>query len=423
MKSSFLLLICVMAGLVVMSQDMEYTHKVIKELASEKYFGRGYVNKGDSIAADFLANEFENIGLKKYKESYFQRYITSINSYSEKPELIFGDKKLNIADDFIAIPNSSEADGWYKLEWITANTLTNPWALKHLLSEDHPDSFICIDSTGLNNEELYKFANVIFGKNYINAKGVIEGSASLKFTARTEIEEYVHLQIKPELINTEADSVYVKIENDYVVNYETQNVIGYKQGKTDSIIMFTAHYDHLGMVGDIIYPGANDNASGVSMVLNLAKYFAGKKKSHYTIVFALFSGEEAGLLGSEYMANNPPLDLSKVKVLINFDMVGTGDDGIYMLNAKEYPEIDSMFIEMNADKKYFDVMHSSKATYSSDHASFYAKGVDAVFIYAAGNNQNYHQPQDTFADLTFAEYEDIYQFCIDMVKKMKTKSK
>ena len=180
--------------------------------------------------------------------------------------------------------------------------------------------------------------------------------------------------------------------------------------------MITAHYDHLGMIGDIMYPGANDNASGVSMVLNLAKYYSKKNNNKYTMVFVLFSGEEAGLIGSKYMADNPPFDLSKVKTLLNFDMIGTGDDGVYMLNAKEYPVIDTIMIEMNKNQKYFDVMHSSTATYSSDHASFYDKGVAAVFIYAAGNNENYHQPQDKFDDLSFAAYKDIYKFVIDFVK-------
>lgn len=422
MKSYFILSVFVFIACVSLSQDMDYTYDIIKELSSEKYFGRGYVNKGDSLASVFLANEFDDIGLDKYYDSFFQRYSTSINRYVEKPVFIFGDKELSLSNEFIAIPNSSEADGWYKLEWISANTLTNSRELKHFLKQNHSDSFICIDSTALNNDELYKFANVIFSENYIKSKGIIEGSAGLKFTARTKIEEYVHLQVKPDFINKDADSVYVKIQNDFVENYNTQNIIGYKKGITDSIIMFTAHYDHLGMVGDIMYPGANDNASGVSMVLNIAKYFAKEKKCNYTIVFALFSGEEAGLLGSKYMANNAPFDLSKVKALINFDMVGTGDDGIYMLNAKEYPKLENIFYEMNQNNKYFDVMNCTGATYSSDHASFYEKGVDAVFVYAAGDNQNYHLPQDTFSDLTFTEYKDIYQFSIDLVKKFKTNS-
>ncbi|PLX06477.1 MAG: hypothetical protein C0596_18615 [Marinilabiliales bacterium] len=413
--SSFVIAII---AITVFGQDMKYTHKIIKELASEKYYGRGYVNRGDSLAAEFLSGQLSEIGLDNYNGTYFQRYTTNINRYLIKPQFGFNDSTLVIAEDFIAIPNSANVNGKYEIEWITERTLTNPWALKHFLKEDHPESFICIDSTGLNNEELYNFANIIFSKNYINAAGVIEASSHLKYTARTELKEYVHIQVKPEKINTKADSIFVNIKNDFIEDYETQNIIGYIEGKSDSIIMFTAHYDNLGMIDDIMYPGANDNASGVSMVLNLAKYYASKRKNDYTMVFVLFSGEEAGLLGSEYMAENPPFELSKVKILLNFDMVGTGDDGIYMLNAKEYPQVETLFNKMNEKQKYFDVMHCSGASFSSDHAPFYEKGVDAVFVYAAGDNSNYHQPLDKFEDLTFSAYKDIYKFCIDVVKEL-----
>jgi len=134
------------------------------------------------------------------------------------------------------------------------------------------------------------------------------------------------------------------------------------------------------------------------------------------MVFALFSGEEAGLLGSTYMTENPQFDLSKIKVMFNFDMVGTGENGVMMLNAKEYPDVDEHINEMNKDKKYFENMTSTGATWSSDHAPFYEKGVKAVFICTHGENSNYHQPTDVPDDLNFAAYEDIFNFVVDFVK-------
>jgi len=399
------------------AQDMDYTRKIINELCSEKYFGRGYVNNGDSIAACFLEKEFDKIGLEKFSESYYQEYTTDINRFAAMPIFGFDDSLLIPAKDFIVIPSSPEIDGNFKIEWITKTTLTNQWVLRHFLSDDHSENFICIDSTALNNPELYNFANTIFAKNYINAKGVIEGSSRLKYTARTKINSYVNVQIKPELVNNKADSVYLKIENDFVKDYKTRNIVGYIKGKSDSIVFIGGHYDHLGMMGDIMYPGANDNASGVAMVLSIADYYSKGKKPEYTMVFALFSGEEAGLLGSEFMAENPPFELSKVKVMFNFDMVGTGDGGVYMFNAKEYPEIDSLIIDMNKNNEYFVELTTTGPTWSSDHASFYDKGVDAVFVCTHGDNSNYHQPSDIPQDLNLFAYEDIYRFVIDFVKK------
>lgn len=401
----------------VVAQDLVYTKSVISELCKEKYFGRGYVNNGDSIAASYLANEFEKIGLDKYKNSYYQEYTTDINRLIEMPVFVFGDQELEPAYDYIVIPSSPDVEGKFKIEWITKTTLTNQWVLRHFLTEDHSQNIICIDSTELNNPELYAFANTIFSKNYIGAKGVIEGSGRLKYTARTKLNEHINIQIVPGKINREADSVYIKIVNDFVEDYKTKNVVGYLKGKTDSIVLFTAHYDHLGMMGNVMYPGANDNASGVSMVLNLAKYYQSEKKLPYTMVFVLFSGEEAGLLGSTYMTENPPFELSKIKVMFNFDMVGTGEKGVMMLNAKEYPDVDSLINEMNINKDYFDQMTSTGATWSSDHAPFYEKGVKAVFICTHGANSNYHQPTDIPEDLNLAAYEDIFRFVIDFVNR------
>ncbi len=417
MKNSLLIIAFLISGFSVLAQDMEYTRKIINEICSAKYYGRGYVNKGDSIAASFLGKEFSAIGLEMYGNTYFQPYTTDINRFAETPVFSFGGTDLVAAKDFIVIPSSPEADGKYKIEWITKETLTNQWVLRHFLSADHSGSIICIDSTGLNNPELYAFANTIFAKNYINAKGVIEGSEHLKYTARTKINDYISIQVKPGKILPETDSVYLKIKNDFVKDYKTQNIVGYLPGKSDSVVLIAAHYDHLGMMGDIMFPGANDNASGVSMVLNLAKHYKKEKKLKYTMVFALFSGEEAGLLGSKYMAGNPPFDLTKVKVMFNFDMVGTGDEGVYMFNAKEYPAVDTLMKEMNKDKEYFEVMTTTGATWSSDHASFFDKGVNAVFVYTDGDNSNYHQPEDIPADLNFAGYKDIYRFVIDFVQK------
>jgi Zn-dependent M28 family amino/carboxypeptidase len=124
----------------------------------------------------------------------------------------------------------------------------------------------------------------------------------------------------------------IDVDNEYFKEYRTKNIAAFLQGETDSFIVFSAHYDHLGEMGKGIYfPGANDNASGVALVLNLVKHFAkNKKKLKYSIAFLFFSGEELGLLGAKYYANNPLFPLSKIKFLVNLDMVGSGDKGIQL---------------------------------------------------------------------------------------------
>ena len=111
MKNSLLIIAFLISGFSVLAQDMEYTRKIINEICSAKYYGRGYVNKGDSIAASFLGKEFSAIGLEMYGNTYFQPYTTDINRFAETPVFSFGGTDLVAAKDFIVIPSSPEADG------------------------------------------------------------------------------------------------------------------------------------------------------------------------------------------------------------------------------------------------------------------------------------------------------------------------
>ena len=419
MNRIIVLTIFVLIVLSATSQDLNYAKDIIKELSSEKYYGRGYVNNGDSITAYFLEKEFEKFNLKKFNNSYFQEYNISINSIEEPPILKFNGKELILAKDYVVIPSSPEIEGTFEIEWVDRKLLTNSRALKRFLSLDHSDKFICIDSTGMNNKELYEFANIIFSRNYIGARGIIETIGQLKYTAHTGLKDFVYLQVDPGKIDTGSDSVYVKIKNNFTENYNTRNILGYLPGESDTIIVIGAHYDHLGMLGNTVFPGANDNASGVAMVLNLLDHYNNQNINKYTYVFTLFSGEEAGLLGSKYMTDNPPFNLSKVKAMINFDMIGTGEDGIYIFNADEYPGYNSIIKSLNKDKNYFDDIQTTGAVYSSDHASFHEKGVKSIFIFTKGdNNKYYHQPEDTYETITFSAYSKIFELVVDFINEI-----
>lgn len=399
------------------SQNIDFAKSIVQKLASAEFYGRGYVNGGDSLAAIFLAQEFEKIGLKKFNDSYFQEFNMNVNIIHELPVLKFDTVNLSPVKDFIVIPSSPDIDKKFKIRWVDSRTLTNQYALKHFLNEDHSQNFVCIDSTNLNNKELFTFANTIFSKNYFNAAGIIEQNSRLKFTVSTKVNDYVNIQLKPEKIVYDADSVYIKIKNNYKKHHTARNIIAYLPGITDSIVMLTAHYDHLGMFGDVIFLGANDNASGVAMVLSLAKYYKEIKKKKYTLVFVLFAAEEAGLLGSKFMVDNMPFDINKIKVLLNFDMVGSGDKGVYVMNAKLFPDIDSIMNKLNNTNQYFDVFHTTGISYGSDHASFYEKGVKALFVYTDGDNSTYHQPEDTFESCSFASFQKIIKFVTDFINE------
>jgi len=147
-----------------------------------------------------------------------------------------------------------------------------------------------------------------------------------------------YIQINREAIPDEITNVEIDIKNKYYNSYRTQNVIGYIQDQTNKLIVFTAHYDGIGSFGEGNYfPGASDNASGTSMVLDLARHYSSVEKPYYSYAFMLFSGEEAGPMGSRFYTEHPLFPLEDIKLVINLDMVGTGQEGVILFNGPQRP--------------------------------------------------------------------------------------
>lgn len=187
---------------------------------------------------------------------------------------------------------------------------------------------------------------------------------------------------------------------------ELRNVLGYIEGKNkNEYVVMGAHYDHLGMDevldGDKIYNGADDNASGVSAVLQIAKAFlASGEKPERTIIFALWDGEELGLLGSEYFMQTCPF-ASDIKGYVNFDMIGRNNDEqkpkyvVYF-----YTEAHPQFGEwLKSDIKTYGLGLEpnyrpwDKPIGGSDNASFAKRDVPVIWYHTDGH-PDYHQPSD-----------------------------
>jgi hypothetical protein len=414
MKKQLLLLMAVMLGLTGVAQDLDYAKKIVKDLSSKEFHGRGYVNKGDSVAAVYLAKEMNKLKLKSFANNYYQPFTMSINTYAKNPVLKLDGKALKPASEFVVNPDMKSAKEEVELSWITKDILTNPYARKAFMKKDHSNSFLAIDSTGLNNPELYDFAQAMMKENVFNAKGMVKINGKLKYSARTKTTDYPVFMVKTDVISPKVKKLSYDIKSEFIEEYHTQNLIGYIPGKVDTCIVFSAHYDHLGYMGENMYPGANDNASGVAMVLNLAKHFKAKKrKPHYTLVFALFSAEEAGLLGSKHYADHPYIPLEQTKMLINFDMVATGSEAIYVINGKMVPKEMDKFQAINKEKNYVFKMFGTGESSSSDHAPFHEKGVKAVFFYTHGDNADYHETTDTADKLPYTQFEGIFKLVRD----------
>ncbi len=179
--------------------------------------------------------------------------------------------------------------------------------------------------------------------------------------------------------------------------YRSQNVCGILPGESDSMIVFTAHYEHLGMHGDTIFFGAHDNASGTAAVLDLARMIAGQDQRHYTYVFLFFGGEESGLIGSGFFADMPLIKMNKVKLLVNIDLFCGGDEGLMVVNANDRatkPYVD-MLDRINEERGYAAKIGRRDNAPNSDHY-YLSQFCPAIFIYTLGGPYGgYHSPTDT----------------------------
>ena len=188
--------------------------------------------------------------------------------------------------------------------------------------------------------------------------------------------------------------------------YRSQNVCGVVRGEVDTMLVFTAHYEHLGMHGDTVFYGAHDNASGTAAVMDLAR-MAALRPGRYTCVFLLFGGEEAGLVGSHHFAEHPLIDLAKVKLLVNIDLFCGGDEGLMVVNANApgtAPYVDRLQ-QLNEQHRYAAQVKRRDNAANSDHYWFTSR-CPAIFIYTLGGPYGgYHSPDDTCDGCGLGRYD------------------
>jgi hypothetical protein len=206
---------------------------------------------------------------------------------------------------------------------------------------------------------------------------------------------------------------------------KTENVLGFLEGtdKKDEILVITAHYDHIGKKkggeGDLINNGADDDGSGTVAVMELAKVFAKAKQDgkgpRRSILFMTVTGEEKGLLGSQYYSENPIFPLSNTVVNLNIDMVGRTDpqhkDGgpyVHVIGSDKLSNelhtvsetANKTYTNLVMDYTYNDENHPEKYYYRSDHWNFAKKNVPIIF-YFDGTHEDYHRVTDEVSKIEF----------------------
>jgi aminopeptidase YwaD len=418
----------------IQAQVLEHGRQHVQRLCNSDFHGRGYVNGGDSIAAEYIANQFKAIGCKSFKNSYFQSYSFPVNTFPNQMAVSINGKNLTPGVDFIVSPSSGGGKKQNEsLIVLTLNDLMDGKAFKARISSmaQQAGSRQKMNGTFLIPCHLYagdtlKRAKEL-AKELSQSFNIIQ-TTKTKFTwsVAQEQQSKVFLEVNERAINWADTSFEISYSIDATMrNHTARNVIAFVPAKRKSkkYFVFTAHYDHLGRMGkDTYFPGGNDNASGTSLLIELANYYK-ENPANVNIVFIAFSGEEVGLLGSKYYTQHPFFDMKKIAFLFNIDIMGSGEDGVTIVNGTIFPEQFKKLQNINEEKKYLTKIGSRGEAANSDHYFFTKAGVPAFFMYTAGPNKNYHDVNDTYDALSFAEFEDLFHLLKDFQSVVAPKRK
>ena len=412
----FLVLLLAFVAIQMSAQDLAHYKKIVKELSSAKYQGRGYAKGGANKAGKYLVKEFEKAGAD---EVVCQPFTIDINTFCGKMEMWADGKKLVPGVDYSMREYSPGVKGEFPVYHVDTLNFDAEKMYADLAKPEYANCLVACEFwfTYRHHEAFGPLQK----DDFPNAGFIYTWPAPIKF-----FKAYGHrvvskpiIWVTPEAIDG-VKSVRTNIDNEFLKDYELFNVIAKVAGeKHDSCYVFTAHYDHLGNLGKkVYYAGANDNASGTATIVTLAEYYA-QNKPEYDMYFIAFSGEDANLRGSEFYAKNPLAPLSQIKYLFNIDMIGDNNPVQYCEASDEGMRGFVLFEKINGEKGYFEALNRGELAANSDHYPFAERHVPCIFL----ENQEgdafkyYHTIYDTYKTVRFESYEPVFKMIRDFVER------
>jgi hypothetical protein len=369
--------------------------RIEKVLASDGMQGRKTFTPSIDKTADFIASEFKKSGLQyfdglsNYKQTFEMKKATIISvSGNMDGTSVDEDKIVAIASD--AEINFSENSGFTKV-----------------VIDDTANLFKTVFGLMKENKKYLVLVNTSHEKNF----------QRLKSFNRESFEEKAPVVLV--LTNENPTTYHFQIKNK-ITNSSLSNVVGVLPGKTkkDEYVIFSAHYDHLGIgkpdaKGDSIYNGANDDAAGTTAVIMLANYFSKLKNNERTLIFVAFTAEEIGGFGSKYFSKQ--IEPEKAIAMFNIEMIGTeskwGKNSAYITGYEKsnFGKILQKNLEGSSFHFEPDPYPNQNLFYRSDNATLAALGVPAHTISTSkmDNEPNYHKQSDEIETLDMNNMAEI----------------
>ncbi len=450
----------------------------ISTLASEKFQGRKPGLPGDSLAASFIVAKFKKAGLNMlYSKGYQPVKLITGFKFGLENHLRAGQENFKLGDDYeplffsanksfegkLAVAGYGMTIATDSLKWDDYNNLQvdNQWVLlfeglpahlsqskeakkysdvrsKVLNAIDHHAGGIFIVTPDYNTNGASR--TVMFDKNSaaysVPVMKISQKTADLlldKQLTFSEIENKIKIDQRPffhvtnVIVHGQA-SVLPKITM-------TQNVVGMVPGTDPSLkeefVVVGAHYDHLGYGGPgsgsrmpdtvAVHHGADDNASGVAAVIELAQQFSMAKNTRRPIVFIAFTAEEFGLIGSKAFVSDPPFSLKNTTAMFNFDMVGRLDSARDLTIGGVGTALETSAM-IDSLVHGFNLKISKEGYGPSDHASFYGENIPVVY-FTSGVHDQYHTPKDTYERINIKGEKLIVDNAFLLIQEVANRSK
>ncbi len=408
-------------------------------LTSEKFQGRKSGTLGGERASEWIAEKFKEFGLKPFGDNgtYFQNFkILATQDKVTKLTLLNGRKgktRYSLGDDFTILTNSGSGKVKAKVVFVGYG-ISAPEKGRDDYENVDVKGKIALILAGTPSDEEEKF-EVEGSRGYKIRKAFEKGAAAVFYVqgdrpirggaipeeyytpelpalwvGRKIVDDiFYNTGISFDALRSEINFKTKSFEIDKIFEIETKvekldgwtrNVVGLIPGSDENLkdeyIVVGAHMDHTGVDAEgFMYPGADDNASGTCLVMELARsMMANNEKPKRSIIFALFAAEEQGLLGSKFFASHLPVPEENIVAMFNFDMVGRGNGNINIAGTENFPKMWEIIKEFFPENKLKN-LGKFRAGANSDHYPFQERGIPAFFFISAGQHPEYHRTDDT----------------------------
>ena len=424
------------------AQNRMRAKRTIKALASSKMHGRGYVLQGEHLAAAYLRQRFKELKLEPLVPDYTQPFTLNVNTFPRGVAAAIraegGGKGWGwpTGTACIAAPNSAAGNVKARLLLLDTLVFTQPAVRARYLRTPWPQRVLLLraaDEARLPQLPAALRERLNTAAAWMTVVPRLTASLAAAQAPQPRVEvlaSKVPLWLDKAVFGDTATDIpkgrtvwaTVRVGARLLRGYPTQNLTAVVRGtvRPDSFLVVSAHYDHLGMMGPHVYfPGANDNASGVALLLELAAHYARpENRPAYSVVFLLFGAEEAGLVGSEYFVKHPLVPLDRIRFLLNLDLLGTGEKGATVVNGRVFDSAYRRLTALNDAHQYLPALAARGRAANSDHFPFSEAGVPAFFLYTRGGSAAYHDVNDKPKALSLAGFSGAYGLVRDFLNEL-----